>query len=241
MRLDVMTQTAYIVAYAVAYGITIDHWHRGEALMVETQEIIPLLLKRIACGDCTTVLVCDHKPLLGIMPQFREVNDALKTHGGRYLSVYDAIMADTPISQILRTLVAGCVAYHQSLTSPFGSAPLVPLLARRTGAPGGGIPYGYRSVPVPSADGPAARAIVIDEDAANAVRRIFALRRENHSLDSIALVLINEGYRTALGSLFSAKHVSRVLHRQALYLGRQAFSSWRAGQYPPILTDEDIR
>jgi DNA invertase Pin-like site-specific DNA recombinase len=102
--------------------------------------------------------------------------------------------------------------------------------ARRGGYAGGQPPYGYRAER-------GSKVLVVHEEEARVVRRIFTLRGRGLSPYRIADILNREGRPTRRGGSWTARLVYNILGRRALYEGR----SYRyagveaASQIPAIL------
>jgi len=85
----------------------------------------------------------------------------------------------------------------------------------KTGGFSGGPPqYGYVSQD---------HKLVIDEDQANVVRKIFVLRAQRWALQEIADKL-NETSTTRRGKAWQPRQVSRILEHRSLYRGRYAYA-----------------
>ena len=86
--------------------------------------------------------------------------------------------------------------------------------AKIGGFSGGAPPYGYVSQD---------HKLVIDEDQAEVVRKIFFLRAQRWALQEIADKL-NETSTTRRGKAWQPKQVSRILEHRSLYRGRYAYA-----------------
>jgi DNA invertase Pin-like site-specific DNA recombinase len=105
------------------------------------------------------------------------------------------------------------------------------LKAKAGGYAGGGAPMGYRARR-------GTKAIDIDADKANTVRRVFELREQNPgaSLRALADMLNTEGHTTAQGARFSAVQVMRTLRRRDFYQGGYTYAGVTAqGQHEALI------
>lgn len=82
--------------------------------------------------------------------------------------------------------------------------------ADRGGYAGGSVPYGYRSV-----DG----ELVVDEGAAEVVRKVFILRSVGKKLQEIADMLNGEGIKTQRGKTFTCGSIQNILKNEKVYKG----------------------
>lgn len=105
----------------------------------------------------------------------------------------------------------------------------------RAGFSTGGLPFGYRSEPALGADGrELGRRIVVDEEAAATIRRVFTLYLDGHSFDAIAKTFNAKNVPYArLGKKFRRKgwvasSISAILHNGA-YIGEWKYNvrEWR--------------
>lgn len=102
--------------------------------------------------------------------------------------------------------------------------------ASKGGYSGGKAPFGYK---------PEKGELVIDENEARTVRRIFALRDEGLSYRKICDRLKEEGYKTRTGKDFVPGLLSLILNNEKTYRGfyRYGGGEWVEGRQEPILTD----
>lgn len=100
--------------------------------------------------------------------------------------------------------------------------------ASHGGYSGGRSPFGYKVQ-----DG----CLVINEDEAKAVRKIFALRGEGKTLREIADELQKEGYKGKRGNPLHFKTVSVILENEPTYKGMYRYGNgeWVKGKHEPIL------
>ncbi|MFI5296789.1 MAG: recombinase family protein [Polyangiales bacterium] len=108
--------------------------------------------------------------------------------------------------------------------------------ANKRGTSTGGLPYGYYTAAMPGDDaGERGRQIVIDEEQANVVRRIFTMYRDGKSYLSIAKALNDEGVAPPRAtskkkpSRFWKKGTIREMLRNRAYIGEWSYGkkTWR--------------
>ena len=102
--------------------------------------------------------------------------------------------------------------------------------AKSGGYTGGKTPYGYRVEN---------KELVVDEREAPMVRRIFALRKEGHSLRAIADILESEGYIGREGRPIMYSTVAGICNNEDLYRGIKTYAGVRSeGRYEALLEAE---
>ena len=105
--------------------------------------------------------------------------------------------------------------------------------AAQGGYSGGRAPVGYRVQ-----NG----CLVINEDEAPAVRRIFELRKQGMTLQDIADTMNAEGYETRSGKRFWISSVQSILNNQKTYEGWYRYGKngeWVRGAHEALLPEED--
>ena len=103
--------------------------------------------------------------------------------------------------------------------------------AAKGGYSGGRAPMGYKV-----ADG----NLIINEDEAKAVRRVFELSASGLALRKIADVLNEEGYKTRLTEKFALSTVQGIVNNRKTYEGYYRYGKdgeWVKGQHEPILKE----
>lgn len=105
--------------------------------------------------------------------------------------------------------------------------------AQRGGYAGGRAPMGYK---VQNGE------LVINEDEAPLVRRIFELRKEGDPMLKIVDRVNEEGFTGRNGRELKLSTIQSILGNKKTYLGYYRYGKdgeWVKGQQEPILTDED--
>ena len=104
--------------------------------------------------------------------------------------------------------------------------------ARNGGYAGGKIPYGYKL-----SNG----EYMIHEAEADVVRRIFAMRKDGHSLDKIVKVLQNDGIVSRNGKPLSKGTLQGILRNEKTYMGWYKYGNgeWKENAHEPILTGKE--
>lgn len=98
--------------------------------------------------------------------------------------------------------------------------------AGKGGYAGGRPPYGYYV-----SDG----MLKVDQEAAECVRKVFALRATGMTLKEIAKKMNDEGYRTQKGNLFGITNIQNVLKNERLYKGKLNYGGEYEGTHERIL------
>lgn len=105
--------------------------------------------------------------------------------------------------------------------------------AKNGGYAGGGAPYGYRS----SRHG---KHLEVNEKEAEAVRHLFLLKdaEPGITLQNMADIMNEEGYRGRNGKAFNSMLVKRILGRKDFYRGKYRYGTVESrGDYQPILEE----
>lgn len=105
--------------------------------------------------------------------------------------------------------------------------------AKSGGYAGGRAPYGYR---VENSQ------LVVRDDEAEMVKRIFELRESGLTLQDIADLLSDEGCRSRSNKRFGASQIKSVLSNQKTYEGQYKYGDnmmWVQGVHEPILKVEE--
>mgnify|MGYP000123499402 CR=1 FL=1 len=103
--------------------------------------------------------------------------------------------------------------------------------AAKGGYAGGRVPYGYTVKD---------KQLVIVPEEAEAVRKIFEMKRDGATFKQIVDVLNAAGYRNKSGGEFTISTVQFILGNERLYQGFYKYgknSEWVKGQHEPILND----
>ena len=154
----------------------------------------------------------------------------IKKLGAELVSIAEPGRWEDPTQKLLLTTVAAFAEFEKSLiTSSLSSGRRTK--ARQGGYAGGKAPIGYRSE---RGD----KALILDEEKAGTVKRVFELRnmRPDASLKKLADTLNAEGHTTKEGKPFYPMQVKRIFDRRAFYEGIYRYSGVIAeGQHDAIL------
>lgn len=107
--------------------------------------------------------------------------------------------------------------------------------AKSGGYAGGGAPYGYSSIH-------GGKTLYINEEEAEAVRRLFHLRElfPGFSLQKLCTYMNMEGYKGRKGADFNPMLVKRILDKEQFYRGYYNYGGIDSiGDYEPILKDNN--
>lgn len=189
------------------------------------------LLERMRSGDVGTVVIAKldrlSRSLRNLLNLYAE---DFETYGVALVSVAEQFDTSSPTGRLFFQIVGSFAEYERNVITDRTSGGRK--AKAKTGGYAGGRPaFGYR----------AARgdhALLVDDDEAATVRRVFELHGQGASLRSIARTLNGEERTTAQGAMWTAVQVSRVLQRQALYEGRYTYSGIEAeeGKQDAILS-----
>jgi site-specific DNA recombinase len=154
----------------------------------------------------------------------------IKKLGAELVSIAEPGRWEDPTQKLLLTMVAAFAEFEKSLiTTRLSSGRKTK--ARNGGYAGGKAPIGYKAE---RGD----KALTLDQEKANTVKRVFELRdlKPDAPLKKIADTLNTEGYTTKEGKPFHPMQVKRILDRKTLYQGTYKYSGVEAeGQHKAIL------
>ena len=158
------------------------------------------------------------------------VEKEIRKAGAELISISEPYRWNDPTQKLLLNIIMSFAEFEKSLiTSRLSSGRKTK--ARQGGYAGGKAPIGYKAE---RGD----KALILDEEKAGTVKRVFELReaRPDDSLKKIADILNAEGYTTKEGRQFHAMQVKRILDRRAFYEGIYSYSGVKAkGQHQTIL------
>jgi site-specific DNA recombinase len=153
--------------------------------------------------------------------------------GAELVSIAEPGRWDDPTQKLLLTMVSAFAEFEKSLISSRLSSGRK-TKAKQGGYAGGKAPIGYKECR-------GSKVLVVDEDKADTVRRVFELRETmpNAALQKIADTLNAEGHTTKEGKKFYPMQVKTILDRRDIYEGRYRYSGIEAeGQHKAIVWSE---
>lgn len=220
-----------IIAYATMKGIQIDGFYvDDETGTTEEREQIQALLLLAKSGTLKLLLV-DRVDRLGrTLGVCESLYDQFKQAGCK-IEFVAAAFDDNPEGVLFRQML-GMVAQYQRGALLRHMKSCREANARIRGTHGNGqVPYGYRI------DRQRNR-VVIEEEEAALVRRVFALRGEGLSLRKIADRLYADGYRPryAKSGKFSTAVLANMVHDEEAYRGKTGFVDNSSVTHPAILS-----
>jgi DNA invertase Pin-like site-specific DNA recombinase len=158
------------------------------------------------------------------------VEKEIRKAGAELISTSEPYRWNDPTQKLLLNIIMSFAEFERSLiTSRLSSGRKTK--ARNGGYAGGKAPIGYKAE---RGD----KILILDEEKASTVRRVFELRdaKTNASLQKIAGILNAEGYTTKESKLFHSMQVKRILDRRAFYEGHYRYSGIDAdGKHQAIL------
>jgi site-specific DNA recombinase len=154
----------------------------------------------------------------------------IRKTGAELISISEPYRWEDPIQKLPLTMVAAFAEFERSLiTTRLSSGRKTK--ARQGGYAGGKAPIGYKETR-------GAKALVVDEEKAATVRRVFELRDANPeaSLKTLADILNTEGHTTKTGKPFHPMQVKRIIDRRTVYEGSYKYAGVEAaGKHERIL------
>jgi len=256
-------QCQHIGAFCAAYDLTLTKWYRFDCLDTDFPVLRELgddvnngTINIIIVGHWKTIIEavfnsletyrqsgqCNDNNIDELYQRcFRDRKNVSQDFIHSYLfndahmiSASDYVESQTIVGSMMRAVLTAH-RHISSATSMATARQLTPQDEQKKHA--GTVPYGY-VINTQSGGG-----IYIDERAADAIRYIFSLHREGHSLSYIANYMNQMGFRTAMGERFLPKQIARVIKRQNLYEGLEYQTRGRWGDrtvsYPQILPTQE--
>jgi site-specific DNA recombinase len=104
--------------------------------------------------------------------------------------------------------------------------------ARQGGYSGGRAPYGYNVI---------AGKLVVDLDAADTVRQMFAMKDAGYTLQQITDAVNKLGRKNKSGGRFAISTVQTIIGNRQMYRGMYKYGKngeWVQGQHEPILKED---
>lgn len=212
------SQRHAIIAYAAANRIEIDLWLQDvDSGAKEHRRGLVELRERAAAGGVSQLLVYRMDRLARDVLLGETLIRELQRAGVRVVSVNEAMLDDSLMGQLMRSILMAFAQYERSVIALRTKAARRLKVSELGSYHGGGVPYGYR--PAGTKRDPGHGELVVDEQAAEAVRLAFDLREQGRTMAEIAESLNREGYRTAKGAVFGPTQVMRILRRREVYAG----------------------
>ena len=229
---DLATQGERIRSYARALGLPLrdivcDDGDPGVAL---ERPGLQKLLGGVRSGEVGVVVVARLDRLSRSLRQILDLQlDEFEPRDVALVSVAEQFDTSTPAGRLFFQVVGSFAEFERDLLTR-RVADGRREKARRGGYAGGAPPLGYRAFR-------GTGVLVIDEEAAATVRRVFALEAEGLSRRAIAERLNAERRTTAEGKAFTHVQVGRILERRAFYAGEYEYAgvASRKGDHEPIL------
>lgn len=239
-KYGIETQKNEIQAYCDKNGIELMQWFVEEGISgadddKNRPELSKILNGAIENPPIQAVIVSKNDRLSRKMENFFGFKYMLKRNNidvisvaedfgeaGIYKPVYEAISA--AFSELERTFITMRMSGGRATKAAKG------------GYAGGKAPYGYTAVK-------GSKRLVVNEDEAVMVRRIFELReKENFTMKDICAVLKKEGYKTRSNGDFQISTVQYILGNRLVYEGKYKYgknTEYVDGQHEPILKQGD--
>jgi site-specific DNA recombinase len=228
------TQRDTITKYCTANGLDLVGMYEDPALSGSLPPLerpgLHALLENLKTGEVKQVIVTRLDRLARDTMLSLWLMKEIKKLGAELVSIAEPGRWEDPTQKLLLTMVAAFAEFEKSLISSRLSSGRK-TKARNGGYAGGKAPIGYKAE---RGD----KALILDEEKASTVRRVFELRdiKQDASLQKLADLLNTEGLTTKEGKPFHAMQVKRILDRQDIYEGCYRYSGINAvGKHQPIL------
>jgi site-specific DNA recombinase len=228
------TQRDAIIKYCGANGLDLANIFEDPAFSGSLPPLerpgLHALLDALKAEDITQVIVTRLDRLARDTMLSLWLMKEIKKLGAELVSIAEPGRWEDPNQKLLLTMVAAFAEFEKSLiTSRLSSGRKTK--ARQGGYSGGKAPIGYKAER-------GHKALILDEEKASTVKRVFELRdtKPDASLQKIADILNVEGLTTKEGKPFHPMQVKRILDRQAFYEGTYRYSGVEVdGQHQAIL------
>ena len=228
------TQRDAIMKYCAANGLELVQIYQDPALSGSLPPLerpgLHALLEALKAGDIKQVIVTRLDRLARDTMLSLWLMKEIKKLGAELASIAEPGRWDDPTQKLLLTMVAAFAEFEKFLIASRLSSGRK-TKARQGGYAGGKAPIGYKA-----ARGD--KALILDEEKASTVRRVFELRdeRTDVSLKKIADTLNAEGHTTKEGKQFHPMQIKRILDRKAIYEGRYMYFGIETnGKQPNII------
>ena len=233
-RFGLADQRAAIESYAAKSGFEIVGWYADEGISGGTLDRpgLQALLADAAKGEFQAVVVAKmDRVARDLMAQLWIEKELLKA-GVEIVSVAEPFRGQDPANVLFRQIIGAFAQFEKARIAERMTGGRKQK-ARQGGYSGGRPALGYKAARVE-------KALAVDEEEAETVRRLFALREEHPdwTLQRLADRLNSEGHRTKLGAEFKPMTVKRALDRRSLYEGEYCYSGIEVvhGKQPALIT-----
>ncbi len=228
------TQRDSVTKYCAANGLELAQIFEDPALSGSLPPLerpgLHALLEALKAGDIHQVVITRLDRLARDAMLSLWLMKEIKKLGAELVSIAEPGRWEDPTQKLLLTMVAAFAEFEKSLiTSRLSSGRKTK--ARQGGYAGGKAPIGYRAER-------GGKALILDEEKASTVKRVFELREAmpDAPLQKIADILNAEGFTTKEGKPFHPMQVKRILDRRAFYEGVYSYSEIEAeGKHKAIL------
>ena len=219
-----------ILKYCAANGMRVVEWYRERGVS-GAKEIRPewdrLMYGDIANPPISAVIVAKNDRVARDINIYYYFKMQLQKKGIELISVAEDFGQFGVMAHFLEAFTL-CVAEMERENITKRTLAGRRLKASEGGYAGGRPPYGYKSV-----DG----VLVKDEREADCVKKVFLLRgsRTRHTLQEIADLINEAGYRTQKGLEFTPSSIQNILRHEKLYKGQLKYGGAYIGTHEPIL------
>lgn len=225
-------QKSAIKVYARAQGFEVVAWYSDEGISGATMDRAGLqdMLTDASSGDFKAVIVAKMDRIARDLMAQLWIEKELLRCSVELISAAEPFRGQDPANVLFRQIIGAFAQFEKARIAERLSGGRKQK-ARTGGYAGGGAAIGYRVER-------GAKALEIDGEKAETVKRVFEIREERPewSLQQIAGQLNVEGHTTARGTEFKKMQVKRILDRKDFYAGLYCYSGITApGQHRAII------
>ena len=229
-RFGLEAQKEQIKLYALSNGFEIADWAVDDGYTGDTLDrpaLKELLYGEVQNPPVEAIIVAKNDRMSRSMEQYFFVKYSLKKKNIELKSVSEDFGQMGVFAGIMESL-AMFIAEQERINIAKRTSGGRMIKAAAGGYSGGRAPYGYRV-----SEG----QLVIVEDEAEMVKRVFSLLDVGETLTDIAEWLNDNGYKTRRGKRFYASHIKAIKENRKLYEGMYKYGNmdWVKGVHEPIL------
>lgn len=207
---SIPAQRERLTAYVTSQGWEIADYYVDEGISAKDMNRSELqrLLRDVRGGHIDVVLVYKLDRLTRSVLDLYRLLQEFDEYQVKFKSATEVYDTTTAIGRLFITLVAALAQWERENLgerTKFGKEEK----ARQGKRPGGKAPFGYDKI---------GEELIVNEDEAHLVRKIFQLYMKYANLNTVTEELYNIGARTKYGAIFSVNTVQKIL-RNPLYIG----------------------
>jgi site-specific DNA recombinase len=212
-------QRKHIIAYAATQGMQDFEWY--EDVVSGAKEDRPQLNQLradVKAGKVSAVLVYRLDRLARDTRIALNIEHEFKLAGAKVVSVSE-FLGEGPMAEMMRTILFAFASFERAMIAARTKSGRQESVRKSGTFAGGSGVFGYRPVGVRGK--PGAGVLAVDEREAEVIRRIFKMRAEGLSFESISNELNRLGDLPRAGVKFVPTHIKRVVDREEFYRGKR--------------------